>query len=116
MVPFGERAAMGKKRPVVILGWRGVGMPNTRARILVVPSYTFDGDPTQAGPFDLKVRDTAVSGLDEGSFICCGRLWSLAPEAFDFRGDPIGTLDIGEHNAVLAEVTKFFGVTGPATL
>lgn len=110
-VPFGERTD-GKRRPVVILGWQGLGDEGGDPHILVVPSYTFDKDPLKARTSDRRVKDWNAAGLLEDSFIRCARLWSLAPAAIDFGAGRMGVLDHSELRLVLDEVTKFFAVTG----
>ena len=111
MIPFGE-VEEAKERPVVVLGWRGFSVANGDRHFLVVPSSTFNGDPTKARESDIRLADWKVAGLGEGSFIQCARLWSLAPAAFDFTQPLKGTVDSADLNAIMTEVAKLFGVTG----
>lgn len=114
MVPFGE-IDDAKRRPVVILGWAGLERGGD-AHVLVVPSSTFDGNPAKARASDMRLKDWSVAGLGEGSFIQCARLWSLSPSVLSARGSSLGTLDHADLQAVMAEVSKMFAVTGFATI
>jgi len=114
-VPYGE-VVDAKKRPVVILGWRGVGLRDGDAHVLVVPSSTFSGTPAKARESDIGLKDWKVAGLEAGSFIQCARLWSLSPLAIDFDSGLLGSLDAADLNAVMGEIAAFFSVPALATV
>lgn len=108
MVPFNDENS-GKDRPVVVLGWSPF-TPGDDHNILVVPVYTFGGDPSKALAGDLKISDAVAAGLSEGSFVRCRRLQSLHPNALRFPKGPLGTLQDADLVTVLTEVSKMFAV------
>lgn len=114
MVPFNDQA-IGKDRPAVILGWSPFSARDDH-NILVVPVYTFGGDPSKALGGDILLSNAAACGLMEGSHIRCRRLQSLHPNALRLSAGPLGTLEDGDLTAVLAEVAKLFAVHAMQTI
>jgi mRNA-degrading endonuclease toxin of MazEF toxin-antitoxin module len=114
MVPFNDQDA-GKDRPVVILGWSPF-TPGDDHNIIVVPVYTFGGDPSKALAGDLRISSAASGGLSEVSFVRCRRLQSLHPKALRLSRGPLGTLEDSDLVTVLTEVSKMFAVHSMQTI
>jgi hypothetical protein len=106
MVPFNDQPS-AKDRPAVILGWSPF-TPHDDHNILIVPVYTFGGDPSKALGGDISLSNARECGLAEGAFIRCRRLQSLHPNALRLAAGPRGTLTNEDLTSVLTEVQKLF--------
>lgn len=107
-VPFHEQDA-GKQRPVVVLGWSPF-TPGDDDNIMVVPSFTFQGNASKARGGDYKPRDWQQAGLSDASFIRTRRLMTIEPAAFRFDEPMLGTLSTFDLDAVFTEVGRLFAV------
>lgn len=114
-VPFHEQD-QGKDRPVVVLGWSPFTPSNDDHNIMVVPSFTFQNDPSKARSGDYAPRDWEDAGLGAGSFIRCRRLMTIAPQAFRFDKPMLGTLTPFDLDIVFTEVGRLFAVGAVAAV
>ncbi len=114
MVPFNETAD-GKTRPSIVIGWSPFGA-NEDENILIVPAYTFGGDPSKARRGDIALSDPISAGLSVDSRVRCRRIMSLHPKAFDFTNGPLGSVTGNDLNVILTEVEKMFAVPQRALL
>jgi hypothetical protein len=110
-VPYNNDAAMAKPRPVVIIGYSSFAKGEDH-NVLVVPSYTFNGDSSKALVGDIKLTDR-VPGMD-ASFIRTRRLMSLHPNQILWSRGLIGSATKRDWDAMITEIEKLF--SGPQTV
>jgi mRNA-degrading endonuclease toxin of MazEF toxin-antitoxin module len=106
-VPFNNEVDEGKVRPVVVVGWSPFNT-NDDHNILIVPSYTFGGDPSRARGGDMQLSDPASAGLGADSFIRTRRLMTLHPMAILWNRSSLGTLVHKDWEMVLTEIERLF--------
>ena len=106
-VPYNDEVDESKVRPIVIVGWSDFGTKDDH-NILVVPSSTFDGDPSKAKSSDLSLADWKAAGLSAGSFIRTRRVMSLHPSMILWERKMRGTLVKSDWEAVLSGIGLMF--------
>lgn len=97
------------------MGWSGLTNADDQI-VLVVPVFSFGGNPHKARKGDIPVKDCATCGLDPDSFVRARRLLALNPSAIDFRGSLIGTLDQDTLGLAITELLTLWTVKGTTTI
>lgn len=105
-VPYNDRAAAGKGRPVVVLGWSPNSLVDDSV-VLLVPVSSYGGQPKPRNG-DIQIADPNLAGLLKPSWIRARRVFNVHPSALDARRGKLGQISQGELNATYTEIAKLF--------
>lgn len=104
--PYNKGEDVGKKRPVIVVGWTKHG-PNEDGNILVVPVTTFGGNPPKklrAGQFEVSDLETAGLKASKRSFVLARRFITINSKSIDKEKGYRGTIADEEIAKIVAEI------------